>query len=839
MTNSIRFDGSTSSAISPTNQTSFNMKYMYLNIGEWTQSNDPLLSIRWGDGRSGNLTSRRSNNPRLLNITGGVYDAGFRAEQNGVIIFQDGDTLRTYYQGAELTSRDSAFPEGVLQTALGQTVQGNAKDDVTIYEIRYGSKELTLQEVIDISNGNLSSINDAEIIYNNFTQEEIDNSLITNNGSLEGQYDLTLQNVEVIDPYVPPIYTIPNDTLPYLVKPKHIDCDSPGFIMLSSTENFNLDVVKLSFLYRQPFSTASRLVSLGSTANNLGNRNMIRLQSTNRLFIQPNGDNNDTSIPAVSLEAPSFRFIPDTYYNMVIKYDTTINNYKVWINGRQIDMGYSEGEQNQRMLVEGICVNNRLTLDRGSNMEFYNVSFEKSQLTDEECRTISRNFTEVLSDISYKASNVSGESIIIPETNNASNDMVGSNATVVEDKLRPLSRILGDGRVIVPLPLAQEEWILTTDGGVVDLSILPQGDYSVTATYNDGPQPFAALSAPGYGMRQSSISQTTFLVDRAFIGVEDSTLAPGAQATTLCIREGKHFFTTEYLSNNGTTAEPYLQSATKDGLLTGSFATNWTIKAKRISNFEREEVYDGGQDIDISQLPVGEYSIIARRKDGSTGSWGLGLNGYTFSNINASRANRQGDYQPLIPIVNSTANTAGTATLSIRMSAHSITNTYITDSLSNNEKAYIHGYKSGKVISGVSSDYEIVIKPIAVLNDPDAITIQRVNNSFDISNLENGDYVLGVVSRFTTSIGYSSLEGSSGRLLFSTFVSSTTSGFSPTFNTTSTAITQSKLIIREGNNILRSYEPSGYSPLRDIIVGDTIGAGFATADYLILKKISA
>ena len=734
------------------------------------------------------------------------------------------------------------------QFVLGRFGTGGRNSTMKLYDIRFNSVGVSDQQIADIFAGDLSSIEQCEVIYNDFREDERDNQLIENRGLIQGFYDLTSTNLIFLDPLPavePPKegVLVGDNYLIYRAKPKHIDCDNASSRLTTTiTDSFDLDVIKLSFFYRQPISTAGRLVSLGHPDVNGGNRNMIRLQDNNRLVIQPNGDNNDASIPVMQLEAPNFRFMPNTYYNMVIKYDTSINNYKVWINGRLIDMGYQVGQENQRMFVEGILINNRQIADRGANMEFYSVSFEKSQLDDEECLRLSRNFTEALNDIIFRASSTQGEPVsFILDEMNPSSSLVINNAPVIEDELKPLSCIVGDGRVIIPLPVAQEEWILTTDGGVVDLSVLPQGDYSIIATNNSGPAPFGALSSPGYGTRQSSRTQTTFLVDRAFVGVEDSTLT-GAQSTTLCIRDGKHFFTTDYLSDNGIGSEPYLQSATKDGLLTGAFASGWTIRAKRLSNFYiGEKVYEGGQDIDISDLPIGEYSIIARRKDGSTGLWALNADGYSYASANSALTNKITDQFPLIPIVNSTANTAGTSTLSVRVSAHSITNTYITSSLSNAEKAYIHGYKSGKVIEGIPSNYEIVIKPLLTSTDSDLIRIPSVNNSFDISNLENGDYIVGMQRSFTTSIQQTNASGSSGRAVFSNTATSSTTGRVSIFNSTSETISLSKLYIREGVKVLRSFNFTNNSGifLFDVYIDDVISVSNSSGSDLLIKKINA
>ena len=452
MANSIRFNGQTSNAATNNNQTQLTMNTLVLDLD--TSVSDFSRIIEFGSGydlrTAGSFLQFRifgTNNRFNLSTT----------NTSGVLVFKldDRTNVKAYLNGQELvrTTNRTVNDPVIRSINLGYSAFVPGEDwEGVLRGVYITNNILTEQNVIDISNGDFSQLNNAEIIYNNFTQEEADNNLITNNGSLQGQYDLTLNNVEVVDPYVPPIYTIPIDTLPYLVKPKHIGCGSASALMLSLTGNFDLDVIKLSFFYRQPLSTASRLVSLGAVGNTAGNRNMIRLQNTNRLVIDPNGDNNDTSIPAVQLEAPNFRFVPDTYYNMVIKYDTTINNYKVWINGQPIDMGYSEGQENQRMFVESILLNNRSTLDRSANMEFYNLSFQNSQLSDEECRIISRNFDEVLDDISYKASNVEGVvDIEINETNNSYPGLLGVNTAVIEDARKPLSRILGDGRVIIPL----------------------------------------------------------------------------------------------------------------------------------------------------------------------------------------------------------------------------------------------------------------------------------------------------------------------------------------------------------------------------------------------------
>ena len=853
---SIRFDG-TNSGFTDFNQQSFDVNTVYMEVDFNVSNGAQQVYFNTHVADNGMLSQAGGVEINSFGTDGVASSYGRIPDGYKKIVLQwDASTsrYRMYVDGQLYTGINPITRWDMSRITLGRFGTGGRNAVMNLFDIRFSSIPISNAEVGQIFLGDTTSIDDADIIYNNFTEEERDNNLIKNRGFLKDFYDLTSSNLIFENPLPavePPKegVLVGDNYLIYKANPKHISLESDSILQVYGLSSFNLDVMKFSFKYRRPAQATGRLISLAvENSADTEDANMIRLTNNNRLMIQPNGPVNDQGIRAQTIGATTFRFQEDTYYTMVVKYDTSINNYKVWINGELIDMGYAVGEENQRMMTYGFAIGNRKQdLSRGSNLEFYNVSFENSQLDDEECLRLSTEFTEILNTYNYKASDAYIDSvtgrITIQEKGTRGSSYIGGrdSGSIVEDELKPLSCIVGDGRVIIPLPSAKEEWILTTDGGVVDLSVLPQGDYSIIATNNSGPAPFGALSAPGYGTRQSSRAETTFLVDRAFIGVEDSTLTAGAQMTKLCIREGKHFFTTEYLSNNSLNSEPYLQSAVKDGLLTGAFASGWTIRAKRLSNFDREEVYDGGQDIDISHLPIGEYSIIARKTEGPDSASAVGVSNYTFSSANSSLTNRVASYDPLIPIVNSTANTAGTATLSIRTRAHAITNEFITDSLFYSQRSYIYGFKNDKLIQGVPSGYEIVIRPKMAIDDPDLIRITSVNNRFDISGLENGDYVIGYLRSSATSLTSSVARGASGRAIFASTATSSTSGRFPIINSTSQDVKLAKLCVRDGITILRAYEFNNTSGIfmYDTVIEGSFGVDYSLGHEMILKKISA
>ena len=494
-TSYLQFNGTNSDAFTPA-QSIGNVGVIY---AEMTPRNSGWYVSLWESTNNRGLVSRNSGVYQYLNNGGLTANTGTSYGEKVYVAWAfTGDNQPAFYVNGVKYPTTTHNTRTVNGLRLGSQRGTGAFFDGDIYDVRIDRRIFTEQDYIQLSTGDTSILDDADIIYNNFTQEEADNNVVLNKGTLDG-YNLTLSNVEIIN-------TNPNNTiisesfLPYLVKPQYLT-HSQDFngVNINLQESFEMNVIKIGLLYNNPFTPNGVIFQTQGG-------NTVRFNNTNRFVIDANDPNNTPNINSVTLEAPDFRFIPGNYYSIVIKYDTTtaIRNYKVWINGDLINMGYVEGRINRRMRFGGnlrLC--NAINGNLGSNINLYSFSFTSRQLSDFECQTASYNFAQristnedVIGELEYLATNAEytlfGENNVLdrlPETLGRDMDAVGTQTRVVEEEIKRLSRVLGDSRVIIPLdvfvPVPEISGYTIDTGNNVTITLSPDVINNYRSIEND------------------------------------------------------------------------------------------------------------------------------------------------------------------------------------------------------------------------------------------------------------------------------------------------------------------------------------------------------------------